>query len=188
MYLPVACGVQVDPTLSRTVMVSTKFDTRIPQFAIAADAEAFLHPSAALLMDATMLGKAPFFTSVPSGRVGNAKDAIFRRHAFFPCIVCQQQLPRLVESIRWQLEVPHWPPVVARSFKEWQASAARLPLILAIRAHALEPSTTGRRKVANCGGWFVYSAGALSLLSSPEPLQLLELRRAGVCGTRSYGP
>lgn len=81
MYLPVACGVQVDPTLSRTVMVSTKFDTRIPQFAIAADAEAFLHPSAALLMDATMLGKAPFFTSVPSGRVGNAKDAIFRRHA-----------------------------------------------------------------------------------------------------------
>jgi hypothetical protein len=73
-------GMQVDPTLSRTVMVSTKFDTRIPQFAIAADAEAFLHPSAALLMDASMLGKAPFFTSVPSGRVGNAKDAIFRRY------------------------------------------------------------------------------------------------------------
>lgn len=78
--------VQVDPTLSRTVVVSTKFDTRIPQFATAADADAFLHPSASQLGGAQMLGGSPFFTSVPSGRVGGAKDSVFRRSA--SCLPC----------------------------------------------------------------------------------------------------
>jgi hypothetical protein len=68
---------QVDPTLQRSVVVSTKFDTRIPQFATAADAAAFLHPAAAQLAAARMLGGGPFFTSVPSGRVGAAHDAVF---------------------------------------------------------------------------------------------------------------
>lgn len=73
-------NVQVDPTLSRTVLVSTKFDTRIPQFATAADAHAFLHPTKTQLSGGTaMLGGAPFFTSVPSGRVGAAKDSTFNR-------------------------------------------------------------------------------------------------------------
>ena len=71
---------QVDPTLSRTVLVSTKFDTRIPQFATAADADAFLHPTKTQLSSGVaMLGGAPFFTSVPSGRVGSAKDSTFYR-------------------------------------------------------------------------------------------------------------
>lgn len=73
------CAAQVDPTLSRSVLVSTKFDTRIPQFATGNDADAFLHPADAQLMGASMLGGTPFFTSVPSGRVGAAKDSVFAR-------------------------------------------------------------------------------------------------------------
>lgn len=75
-------SVQVDPTLSRTVVVSTKLDTRIPQFARASDVEMFLRPPSRLL-EAGMLGGSPFFTSVPSGRVGNSPDAIFRSNEHF---------------------------------------------------------------------------------------------------------
>ena len=69
------CVVQedVDPELKRTVVVSTKFDTRIPQFATGKDAEAFLTPQQ--LAHLRMLGGTPFFTSVPSGRVGDPESA-----------------------------------------------------------------------------------------------------------------
>ncbi|GFR45611.1 hypothetical protein Agub_g7018 [Astrephomene gubernaculifera] len=72
---------QVDPSLNRTVLVSTKLDTRIPQFARAADCEMFLKP--ALLEGCGMLGDAPFFTSVPSGRVGCGADCVFPSHDAF---------------------------------------------------------------------------------------------------------
>ncbi|GLI59277.1 hypothetical protein VaNZ11_001126 [Volvox africanus] len=72
---------QVDPNLSRSVLVSTKFDTRIPQFARGADCEMFLKPSA--LDDCSMLGDGPFFTSVPSGRVGSGADCVFPTHDAF---------------------------------------------------------------------------------------------------------
>lgn len=52
---------QTDPTLSRTVMVSTKLDTRIPQFARGQDVELFLHPPGRLL-EPGMLGGSPFYT------------------------------------------------------------------------------------------------------------------------------
>jgi hypothetical protein len=51
----------VDPSLSRTVVVSTKLDTRIPQFARPHDVEMYLRPPARLL-EPTMLGGSPFFT------------------------------------------------------------------------------------------------------------------------------
>lgn len=73
------CGltsVQIDPELSRTVIVSTKLDTRIPQFACRADVELFLRPSHRLL-DGNILGGSPFFTSVPSGRVGANRDSVY---------------------------------------------------------------------------------------------------------------
>ncbi|QCD84073.1 dynamin GTPase [Vigna unguiculata] len=60
---------QVDPELARTVIVSTKLDTRIPQFARPSDVEVFLSPPPSTL-DGCILGDSPFFTSVPSGRVG----------------------------------------------------------------------------------------------------------------------
>ncbi len=52
---------QADPGLSRTVLVSTKLDTRIGTFARAADVDAFLHPTN-LGAGTNPMGGAPFFT------------------------------------------------------------------------------------------------------------------------------
>jgi hypothetical protein len=67
---------QIDPELSRTVIVSTKLDTRIPQFARPSDVEVFLSPPASAL-DGCILGDSPFFTSVPSGRVGSGTHCLY---------------------------------------------------------------------------------------------------------------
>ncbi|XP_071691574.1 dynamin-like protein ARC5 [Rutidosis leptorrhynchoides] len=67
----------IDPELSRTVVVSTKLDTKIAQFARASDVEVFLSPLASVL-DGFMLGGLPFFTLVPSRRVGSARESIYR--------------------------------------------------------------------------------------------------------------
>nr|XP_043621995.1 dynamin-like protein ARC5 isoform X2 [Erigeron canadensis] len=73
---------QIDPELSRTVVVSTKLDTKIPQFARASDVEVFLSPPASVL-DGFMLGDSPFFTSVPSGRVGSEPESVYRSNDEF---------------------------------------------------------------------------------------------------------
>ncbi|BFI43147.1 hypothetical protein AXG93_1633s1050 [Marchantia polymorpha subsp. ruderalis] len=73
---------QMDPELTRTVIVSTKLDTRIPQFARPADVELFLRPPSRLL-DGNILGDTPFFTSVPSGRVGSGRDSVYRTNESF---------------------------------------------------------------------------------------------------------
>jgi hypothetical protein len=80
---------KADPTLARTVVVSTKLDTRIPQFATPSDVDTFLRASGVL--DAQMLGGAPFFTSVPSGRVGPAKEAVFRSNDHFRDAVAERE-------------------------------------------------------------------------------------------------
>ncbi|XP_010507946.1 PREDICTED: dynamin-like protein ARC5 isoform X2 [Camelina sativa] len=67
---------QVDPELSRTIVVSTKLDTKIPQFSCSSDVEVFLSPPASAL-DSSLLGDSPFFTSVPSGRVGYGQDSVY---------------------------------------------------------------------------------------------------------------
>lgn len=46
-------------------MVSTKLDTRIPQFAGGHDVNLFLHPPTRQL-EPTMLGGSPFFTCEPA--------------------------------------------------------------------------------------------------------------------------
>ncbi|XP_016545450.1 dynamin-like protein ARC5 isoform X5 [Capsicum annuum] len=73
---------QIDPEISRTVVVSTKLDTKIPQFARASDVEVFLSPPASTL-DGFMLGDSPFFTSIPSGRVGFGPESVFRSNDEF---------------------------------------------------------------------------------------------------------
>ncbi|CAM8971685.1 hypothetical protein QQ045_029604 [Rhodiola kirilowii] len=73
---------QIDPELSRTVIVSTKLDTKIPQFARSSDVEVFLSPPASTL-DGFLLGDSPFFTSVPSGRVGVGDDSVYRSNDEF---------------------------------------------------------------------------------------------------------
>ncbi|KAF5733123.1 dynamin-like protein ARC5 [Tripterygium wilfordii] len=73
---------QIDPELSRTVIVSTKLDTKILQFARASDVEIFLSPPQGTL-DGLILGDSPFFTSVPSGRVGSGHDSVYRSNEEF---------------------------------------------------------------------------------------------------------
>jgi len=60
---------KADPDLSRTVIVNTKFDTKVPQFGTPSDVEDFLRASILDRISPHKMG-GPFFTSVPSGRVG----------------------------------------------------------------------------------------------------------------------
>lgn len=64
------------------MVVSTKLDTKIPQFARASDVEVFLSPPVCVL-DGFMLGDSPFFTSVPSGRVGSGHESVYRSNDEF---------------------------------------------------------------------------------------------------------
>jgi hypothetical protein len=45
----------------------------------------------ARLLDPTVLGGGPFFTSVPSGRVGGARDCLFRSNDHYREAVVQQE-------------------------------------------------------------------------------------------------
>ncbi|KAL6641788.1 hypothetical protein ACP70R_019969 [Stipagrostis hirtigluma subsp. patula] len=82
---------QVDPDLARTVLVSTKLDTKIPQFARPSDVEVFLHPPTCVL-DVSLLGDSPFFTSVPSGRVGSCHEAVFRSNEEYKKAISLREL------------------------------------------------------------------------------------------------
>eukprot|EP00981_Chlorochromonas_danica_P005799 scaffold1190_cov187-Ochromonas_danica.AAC.31 len=64
---------QVDPQLTRTVLVTTKLDTKLPQFSEAEDIEDFLIAPTIRAFFSQILG-GPFFTTVPSGRVGNSRE------------------------------------------------------------------------------------------------------------------
>ncbi|XP_059297108.1 dynamin-like protein ARC5 isoform X2 [Lycium ferocissimum] len=86
---------QIDPELSRTVVVATKLDTKIPQFARASDVEVFLSPPASTL-DGFMLGDSPFFTSVPSGRVGLGAESVFRSNDEFKQAISSREVEDLV--------------------------------------------------------------------------------------------
>ncbi|CAL9770646.1 unnamed protein product [Musa acuminata subsp. burmannicoides] len=86
---------QIDPELSRTVIVSTKLDTKILQFARASDVEVFLKPPACTL-DGCLLGGSPFFTSVPSGRVGSGSEAIYRSNEEFKKAICLREMEDIV--------------------------------------------------------------------------------------------
>jgi len=68
---------KADPDLSRTVIVNTKLDTKIPQFGEPSDMEEFLKAPIISRLAPHKLG-GPFFTSVPSGRVGKGEDHVFR--------------------------------------------------------------------------------------------------------------
>jgi hypothetical protein len=95
---------QVDPELSRTVIVSTKLDTRIPQFASRADVELFLRPPQRLL-DRNILSGAPFFTSVPSGRVGSNRDSVYQSNDHFrEAVALREKLD--VASLEEKLDRP----------------------------------------------------------------------------------
>lgn len=86
---------QADPELSRTILVSTKLDTRIPQFSRPDDVKLFLKPPGCLL-DGNIMGGSPFFTSVPSGRVGSSKDSVFPSNTHFQEAVAAREAQDVV--------------------------------------------------------------------------------------------
>ena len=90
---------EADPELRRTVMVSTKFDTRIPQFSRSQDVEMFMHPPARLLAP-SVLGSGPFFSSVPSGRVGLARDSQYRSNDHYREAVLEREQKDIAELER----------------------------------------------------------------------------------------
>ena len=72
---------KADPDLSRTVIVNTKLDTKLPQFGSPNDVAEFISASIMDRLSPHKLG-GPFYTSVPSGRVkrfehGNDDDFLF---------------------------------------------------------------------------------------------------------------
>lgn len=81
-YVPSCWCVQTDPSLSRTVMVSTKLDTRIPQFARGEDVELFLHPPGRLL-EPGMLGGSPFYTCASPQHLETHMAVLV--HGSYPC-------------------------------------------------------------------------------------------------------
>lgn len=74
---------KADPDLSRTVVVNTKLDTKLPQFGTPNDVAEFIGAGILDRLSPHKLG-GPFYTSVPSGRVnrldlggGDADDYLF---------------------------------------------------------------------------------------------------------------
>jgi GTPase SAR1 family protein len=78
---------KADPDLSRTVIVNTKFDTKVPQFGTSSDVDDFLRATILDRISPHKLG-GPFFTSVPSGRVGREAQGVDDEgdsDSFFDC-------------------------------------------------------------------------------------------------------
>mmetsp|Transcript_399 Transcript_399/g.621 ORF Transcript_399/g.621 Transcript_399/m.621 type:complete len:906 (-) Transcript_399:371-3088(-) len=67
---------KADPDLSRTVIVNTKLDTKVPQFGTPSDVQEFLRAGILKQLSPHSLG-GPYFTSVPSGRVGVGQVYLF---------------------------------------------------------------------------------------------------------------
>ena len=65
---------KADPDLSRTIIVNTKLDTKLPQFGTPSDVQDFLRANILDRLSPQKLG-GPYFTSIPSGRVGSPHDA-----------------------------------------------------------------------------------------------------------------
>ena len=65
---------RADPGLHRTVLVSSKLDTKFAQFGRPAELAQFLSASPLHRRHPALLG-GPFFTSVPAARIGSGKHA-----------------------------------------------------------------------------------------------------------------
>ena len=85
---------QVDPEFTRTVLVSTKLDTKLPQFSRGRDVADFLFPPS---LDPLPLGGGPFFTSVPAGRVGAHRECVFRTNEQYREAVARQEAADLAQ-------------------------------------------------------------------------------------------
>jgi len=83
-------AMQVDPDLSRTVLVNTKLDAKLPQFALGADLEQFLLARPVLNAHPELLG-GPFYTAVPAGRVGHTREHVFESNERFRQAIARRE-------------------------------------------------------------------------------------------------
>ena len=81
---------RADPGLARTVVVSTKLDTKFAQFGAPPELRAFLAADPLRRRHPGLLG-GPFFTSVPAGRVGRTDAHHFRTNGGFQGALVQQE-------------------------------------------------------------------------------------------------
>ena len=81
---------RADPSLARTVVVSTKLDTKFAQFGAPAELRQFLDAPTLHRRHHALLG-GPFFTSVPAGRVGRSTGHMFGSNAAFQAALTQQE-------------------------------------------------------------------------------------------------
>jgi len=88
--------IKADPLLERTVIVSTKFDTKLPQFGSTEDIEEFVESPILGKMFESILG-GPFFTSVPSGRVGSNGNSAFSSNDAFLEAINQLEVEDIVQ-------------------------------------------------------------------------------------------
>ncbi|KAK4538252.1 hypothetical protein CDCA_CDCA16G4277 [Cyanidium caldarium] len=81
---------QVDPELARTVLVSTKLDAKLPQFALGGDLEQYLMARPVLNAHPELLG-GPFYTAVPAGRVGNTREHLYESNERFRQAIARRE-------------------------------------------------------------------------------------------------
>ena len=81
---------RADPGLTRTVVVSSKLDTKFAQFGSAGELRNFLSATPLHHRHPELLG-GPFFTSVPAGRVGSTAGHHFSTHRGFLNALNQQE-------------------------------------------------------------------------------------------------
>ncbi|XP_035542395.1 dynamin-like protein ARC5 isoform X2 [Juglans regia] len=134
---------QIDPELSRTVIVSTKLDTKIPQFARSSDVEVFLSPPACTL-DGFILGDSPFFTSVPSGRVGSGPDSVYRTNDEFKQAI----------SLREEEDVKSLEERLGRSLSKQERSRIGVSKLRFFLEELLQKSTLDEVKLKEKGRTF----------------------------------
>ena len=80
---------QADPSFARTVVVSTKLDTKFAQFGHVDELRAFLLASQLRSAHPRLLG-GPYFTSVPAGRVGSSAQHAYRDNDGFRAALATQ--------------------------------------------------------------------------------------------------
>ena len=167
-----------DPTLCRTVLVSTKLDTKFAQFGSPQELSAFLSATPLRERHPHLLG-GPFFTSVPCGRVGGGAGAQhFATHEAFQAALLGQESTdaQYVDAV-----LPGWGARMAERYGR-EASAADsvtagslplLPLLTARRQRRprrLEPAAVSR--------------GAAARALPSEPAHGRSAATAGLCQAR----
>ena len=135
---------RVDPSLSRSIVVATKLDTKFAQFTGADDLRHFLAAPTLHRRHPRLLG-GPFFTSVPAGRVGATADHAYSTNRAFQNALAEQQrrTPTGCAPLRTRRNLRNYMTPSPRPHLPGGARGAR---VRRGRRHLLEHARQGRRR------------------------------------------